>query len=255
VDRPDAVRSIHQAYADAGAEMLLTNTFGGTRIALARHGAEDRTVTLNRAGAALAREVAGPDRWVVGDIGPIGGFLEPLGEYQPEAVEAAFREQARALLEGGADGILIETMTALDEATLAVRAARDAGAPFVLASLAYDATRVGPRTMMGVSPEAAATALAGEVDGLGANCGAGLDIPGYADVLRRYRSVAPDAVLLCRPNAGSPRIEGGAVVYDLGPEDLAAQVDLLIGAGAGIVGGCCGTTPAHIAALKRTLAG
>ncbi len=256
VDRPDAVRAIHRAYADAGAEALLTNTFGGTRIALDRHGAGERTTRLNRAAAALAREVAGPDRWVVGDIGPFGGFLQPLGEYSPDAVEAAFREQAEALLEGGADGLLVETMTALDELVLAVRAGRAAGAPFVIASMAFDATKVGPRTMMGVSPEeAAAAALDAGADALGANCGSNLDLAGYADILRRYRAAALDAVLLCRPNAGTPRREGSAVVHDLGPEALAADAPGLVEVGAGIVGGCCGTTPAHIAALKRALAG
>lgn len=255
VDRPDAVRAIHQAYADAGAEALLTNTFGGTRIALARHGAGERAPELNRAAARLAREVAGSDRWVLGDIGPIGGFLEPLGEHEPEDVEAAFREQAEALLEGGADGLLIETMTALDELVLAIRAGRAAGAPFVIGSLAFDATKVGPRTMMGVSPEAAAAALDAGADALGANCGSSLDMAGYADIIARYRAAAPDAVLLCRPNAGTPRREGSAVVYDLGPEALAGDAHRLVDAGAGIVGGCCGTTPDHIAALKAALTG
>jgi 5-methyltetrahydrofolate--homocysteine methyltransferase len=251
VDRPDAIAAVHRAYAEAGAEALLTNTFGGSRIALDRHGAGERARELNRAGAALVRSVAGDARWVLGDMGPMGGFLEPLGEHQPDAVEAAFREQAEALLEGGADGILIETMTALEELRLAVRAARAVGASFVLASLAFDATRVGPRTMMGVSPEAAAAAALDEgADALGANCGTGLDLAGYADILRRFRAAAPGAVLLCRPNAGTPRLRGEAIVYDMTPGELARDVGLLTDAGAAIVGGCCGTTPAHIAALR-----
>jgi 5-methyltetrahydrofolate--homocysteine methyltransferase len=254
VDRPDAVAAVHQAYAEVGAEALLTNTFGGSRIALERHGAGERARALNRAGAALVRSLAGAGRWVLGDMGPMGGFLEPLGEHRREAVEAGFREQAEALLEGGADGILVETMTALDELRLAVRAARAAGAPFVLASLAFDATRVGPRTMMGVSPEAAAAAALDEgADALGANCGTGLDLAGYADILRRYQASAPGTVLLCRPNAGTPRLQGEAVVYDLSPGELARDVGLLTEAGAAIVGGCCGTTPAHIAALRAAL--
>lgn len=253
-DRPDAVAAIHRAYTDAGAEALLTNTFGGTRVALDRHGAGDRAAELSRAAAGLARSVAGEAGWVLGDIGPFGGFLEPLGEHAPADVEAAFREQAEALVAGGVDGILVETMTALDELVLAVRAAKAAGAPSVIASLAYDATAVGPRTMMGVAPEAAAeAALAAGADALGANCGTALGLDGYADVLRRYRSVATDPVLLCRPNAGTPRVVGGEVVYDLGPEEMAAQVGRLVDAGARVIGGCCGTTPAHIAAVRRTL--
>jgi 5-methyltetrahydrofolate--homocysteine methyltransferase len=149
--------------------------------------------------------------------------------------------------------VLVETMTALDELALAVTAARDAGAPFVIASLAFDATRVGPRTMMGVSPEAAAAAaLELGVDALGANCGA-LELEGYADVLRRFRSVAPGLPLLCRPNAGTPRLEHGTVTYHLTPERMAQDAALLVDAGAAIIGGCCGTTPAHIAALRTTL--
>lgn len=251
---PDRVRQIHQSYRDAGAEVLLTNSFGGSRQALDRHGCGAQTREINHAAAALAREVVGSDGWVLGDIGPFGGFLQPLGEQEPEPLERAFREQAEALLEGGADGILIETMSALDELTVAVRGARAAGAPFIIASLAFDATNVGARTMMGVSPEAAADeAVELGVDALGVNCGAGLGIDGYADILRRYRRVAPRSVLLCRPNAGTPRLVQDDVVYDLTPADLAARVDLLTDAGATLIGGCCGTKPAHIAALRAAL--
>jgi 5-methyltetrahydrofolate--homocysteine methyltransferase len=252
-DRPGVVAALHRAYGDAGAEVLLTNTFGGTRIALDRHGAGARVRQLNRAAATLARTAAGAGRWVLGDIGPFGGMLEPLGEFRAADVRSAFREQAEALLEGGVDGVLVETMTALDELVLAVTAARDAGAPFVIASLAFDVTRVGPRTMMGVSPEAAAAAaLDLGVDALGANCGA-LEVEGYADVLRRFRSVAPGLPLLCRPNAGTPRLEHGMVTYHLTPERMAQDAALLVDAGAAIIGGCCGTTPAHIAALRTAL--
>jgi 5-methyltetrahydrofolate--homocysteine methyltransferase len=255
VERPDIVSGIHRAYAEAGAEALLTNTFGGSPLALARHGLGHRARELNRAAAALARDAAGDERWVLGDVGPFGGFLAPLGEAEPSEVEAGFREQVEALREGGADGVLIETMTALDELTLAVRAARAAGAPFVIASIAFDATLVGPRTMMGVSPrDAAAAALELGVDALGANCGTGLDMNGYAELLRELAAAAPALPLLCRPNAGTPRLEGGRVLYDLAPDRMAAAVGLLVAAGARMIGGCCGTTPAHIAALRAALA-
>ena len=254
VERPDVVAGVHRAYADAGAEALLTNTFGGSPLALARHGHGDRAAELNRAAAALAREAAGPERWVLGDVGPFGGFLAPLGETSAAEAEAGFREQVEALLEGGVDGVLIETMTALDELALAVRAARAAGAPFVIASVAFDATRVGPRTMMGVSPaDAAHTARELGIDALGANCGAGLDLAGYAALLRELAAAAPALPLLCRPNAGTPRLEDGRIRYDLTPQGMAADVDALVAAGARMIGGCCGTTPAHIAALRTAL--
>jgi 5-methyltetrahydrofolate--homocysteine methyltransferase len=255
VERPDVVRGVHRAYADAGAEALLTNTFGGSPLALARHGQGQRAGELNRAAASLARDVAGEARWVLGDVGPFGGFLAPLGDASAEEVEAGFHAQVEALLEGGADGVLVETMTALDELTLAVRAARAAGAPFVIASVAFDATRVGPRTMMGVAPHnAAGTALELGVDALGANCGTGLDMTGYAEILQQLAAAAAGLPLLCRPNAGMPRLAGGRVLYDLAPERMADDVAVLVDAGARMIGGCCGTTPAHIAALRVALA-
>lgn len=253
-DRPDSVLAVHRAYVAAGADVLLTNTFGGSSVALARHGEEGRAGELARAAAELARAAAGPHRWVLGDIGPFGGFLAPLGEADPDAVEASFREQAAALLAGGADGVLVETMSALEEVALAVRAARAAGAPVVIVSLAFDATSVGPRTMMGVSPEAAAAAaLELGADAVGANCGSHLALDGYADVLRRLGAAAPGLPLLCRPNAGTPRLEHGDVIYPLTPERMASECALLVDAGARIIGGCCGTTPAHIAALRTAL--
>ncbi len=289
VEHPDRVEAIHRAYLAAGAEVILTNTFGGTRIALERHGLGGRAVELNRAGAEVARRAAsrpptldrGPptaDRgpptldprragmqpgrpsdagegpWVLGDIGPFGGFLAPLGEHEPADVEAAFREQADALLEGGADGILVETMTALDELGLAVRAAKAAGAPFVIGSVAYDATKVGIRTMTGATPEEAArAALDAGVDALGANCGTGLDPAAYAEVAERYRAEAGDVVVLVRPNAGTPRLRGTEVVYDATPADMAEGIRPLVEAGASIIGGCCGTDPGFIEAFARVI--
>lgn len=253
-EHPHRVESIHRAHLDAGAEVLLSNTFGGTRIALDRHGLGARARKLNRAGAAIARSVAGDDAWVLGDIGPFGGFLAPLGPHDPAHVETAFREQAEALLEGGVDGILVETMTALDELELALRAARDAGSPFVIGSVAFDATRVGFRTMMGATPaEAAGTALAAGADALGANCGTGLDMDSYAGIVRAYRETAADVVVLVKANAGTPRVDGGVVVYDTTPEDMAVGVSALVEAGASIVGGCCGTTPEFTAAIARAV--
>lgn len=279
VDHPDRVAAIHRAYLDAGARVLLTNTFGGTRQALERHGLGDRSAELNLAGARVALAVAsaavkvaapspprplasspprggrgGEGPWVLGDMGPCGGLLAPLGEHDPADVAAAFKEQAQALVAGGVDGVLVETMTALDELTLAVRAAKAAGAPFVIASVAFDLTKVGFRTMMGATPgEAASAALDAGADALGANCGTGLGMQDYAGIVRAYREAAGDVVVLARANAGTPRLEGGAVVYDATPASMAEGVPGLVAAGAGIIGGCCGTTPAYIEAFARSL--
>jgi 5-methyltetrahydrofolate--homocysteine methyltransferase len=261
---PERVLALHRRYVEAGAEILVTNSFNGSRLALARHGLEARTVELNRAAAALARRAAGAGAWVLGEIGPFGGFLAPLGEAAPETVRAAFLEQAGALLAGGADGIVIHTMYALEEVELAVAAARAAGAEVVIASMAFDGTPRGARTMMGTSPEQAAAALlrAG-ADGFGANCGREMEPAALVDVVRAYRAAAPAAVVQIRPNAGSPEVseagdvsglgEAGAT-YGLEPGAFGAVLATLAAAGATILGGCCGTTPEHIGALRARLA-
>lgn len=254
LQHPERILEIQRRYADAGARILLTNTFGANRYVLDRYDARDVVVSCNLAGAAIARQAAGDDAWVLGDIGPFGGFLEPLGEHPAEEVREAFTEQARALIEGRVDGIMIETMTALDEVALAIRAARDAGAPLVIASMAFDATRAGLRTMMGATPEQAAeTMLAAGADAIGANCGTGLEPADFAEIARRYRTVAPDAVVMVEPNAGRPELVGDVVVYRAGPESLAAALPRLLDAGVSIIGGCCGTTPEHIRALAEAL--
>jgi 5-methyltetrahydrofolate--homocysteine methyltransferase len=267
-EEPERVRAIHRAYLDAGAEVILTNTFGGSRLALARHGLASRTAALNRAGAelavreatvtasALSADEAGR-AWVLGDIGPFGGLLAPLGGTEPAEAEAVFEEQAAALLAGGVDGVLAETMTALDELRCAVRGAKRAGARIVVASVAFDATRVGFRTMMGETPDQALAAMEEEgADVFGANCGSGLDMAAYAEVAQRYRSLAPDGIVWIKANAGTPHlvlVGGHDVVYDGTPDGMAAGVGALVDAGASIIGGCCGTTPAHIHAFARVL--
>ena len=254
VEHPDRVKAIQKQYADAGSDCIITNTFGGSRFRLALHGHEGRAAELNRAAARLAREVMGEERYVLGDIGPFGGFLEPLGETTPEELEAAFEEQAAALAEGGADAIIIETMTALDEIECAVRAARRACRLPVIASLAYDRVQTGGyRTMMGVSPEQAAPLLEEMgVDIVGSNCGTGIDITDHARIVEAYRANCGLPVM-AQPNAGQPQLDGERVVYLETPELMAAGVRLLVDAGAVIVGGCCGTTQRHIALFRAEL--
>lgn len=258
LDHPDRVLAIQRAYAEAGSDCIITNTFGASRIMLERHGQADRTAAINEAGARITREAfAGRDGFVLGDIGPFGGLMEPYGEIAVSRVEQAFREQARALVAGGVDAIIIETQTALEELEIAIAAAREAGAPVVIGSLAYDkmADEEEVRTMMGVSPEMAAEFMAAHgVDVLALNCGTGVDVAMAADVVRRYRRVSALPVM-AQPNAGQPVLENFKVVYRETPEQMARDLPDLLGAGASIVGGCCGSNPAHIRRFRQFLDG
>jgi 5-methyltetrahydrofolate--homocysteine methyltransferase len=258
VDHPERVLAIQRAYVEAGSDCIITNTFGASRIMLERHGQADRVAAINEAGARIAREALGArGGFVLGDIGPFGGLLEPYGEIARSRVEQAFREQARALVAGGVDAIIIETQTALEELEIAMAAARDAGAPVVIGSLAYDkmADENEVRTMMGVSPEMAAEFMAARgADILALNCGTGVDVAMAADVVRRYKTVSGPPVM-AQPNAGQPVLEDFKVVYHETPEEMAAALPDLLAAGAAIVGGCCGSTPAHIRRFRDILDG
>jgi 5-methyltetrahydrofolate--homocysteine methyltransferase len=256
LDHPGRVLAIQRAYAEAGADCVLSNTFGASRIMLERHGEGARVAAINEAGARIAREAFGArDGFVLGDVGPFGGLMEPYGEVAPSRVEQAFREQAQALVRGGVDAIIIETQTALEELEIAIAAAKEAGAPAVIGSLAYDkmADEDEVRTMMGVSPEMAAEFMAARgVDVLALNCGTGVDMAMAADVVRRYRSVSGLPVM-AQPNAGQPVLEDFKVVYRETPEQMARDLPALLAAGVNIVGGCCGSTPAHIRRFREVL--
>jgi 5-methyltetrahydrofolate--homocysteine methyltransferase len=252
LEHPDRLQAIHEAYIAAGSEAIITNTFGASRWVLGRYGLDDQVDAVNRQAAVVARRAAGDGVAVLGDIGPCGGFLKPLGEIDSADLEAEFTRQARALVDGGVDGIVIETMSALDEVVIAIRAARAAGAPFVIASLAFDRVPNGSiRTMMGVSPEQAAKAAVAEgADVVGANCGTHMSTADFARVAAAFRTVT-DRPLMMQANAGSPELVDGRAVYRLAADDFAAGMLQVVAAGARIVGGCCGTTPAHIASLAR----
>lgn len=254
LSHPEQVLAIHRAYVDAGAQVILTNTFGTNHYVLSRYGLEDRAGEIARAAASHARAAAAGRAWVLADIGPCGGFLAPLGDVEPRHLEETWREVLGAMLEVGVDGVLVETMTALDELLLAVRVARDLGAPLVVASMSYDPLVGGGfKTMMGVAPEEAAkAAVAAGADLVGANCGR-LEPEDFADVALRL-SVAGGVPVMVQPNAGQPRLEGDAIVYPRGPADLAPVLASLTRQ-AVIVGGCCGTTPAHIRAFGEALSG
>jgi 5-methyltetrahydrofolate--homocysteine methyltransferase len=248
--RPDDVVAIHRRYVEAGSEVILTNTFGANRFVLARYDLDGRQADICRAGAALARRAAGRDTFVLGDVGPCGGFLEPLGDISEADLTASLETSIGALLEGGADGIIVETMTALDELRLAVRTARRLGAPVVIASVAYDRLKGGGhRTMMGLAPaEAARASEEAGADVLGANCGTNLAAADLLAITAEIRGVSALPVML-QPNAGQPRLEGDRIVYDMAP-DLMARELLALTAVAQVVGACCGSTPDHIAAFR-----
>jgi 5-methyltetrahydrofolate--homocysteine methyltransferase len=250
LDHPDRLHAIHAAYVAAGSQAIITNSFGANRWVLGRYGLADQVEPVNRQAAVVARHAAGGQAAVLGDIGPCGGFLKPLGDIDVVELEAEFGRQARALLDGGADGIIIETMSALEEVTAALRAARAAGAPFVIASLAFDRLPNGNiRTMMGLSPEQAARALAAEgADAVGANCGTHMAFGDFVRVVAAFRTAAKLPVVI-QANAGSPELVDGRAVYRLTADEFAEGMAAVVSAGARIVGGCCGTTPAHIAAL------
>lgn len=255
-DQPDDVRAIHTAYRAAGCDLLTTNSFGGSRFPLAHHGLEHRLAELNRAAAALAREAACDDAWVLGDIGPCGDFLEPVGDLAPDDVRAAFLAQATALLEGGADALLVETLSDPAEAVLGIEAARLArpGVP-VLATFAFRKTAPGLfRTMMGTTPgQAVAAVIAAGADVVGANCGTGLDLDDYATLARQLVAAAGATPVIVQPNAGLPRVAGDTTFYDATPAQMAAAAAELVRAGVRIVGGCCGTDPSHLAAMTAAV--
>lgn len=256
IDHRDRVLAIQRRYAESGSDCILTNTFGGSRIMLRRHGHAADAAAINQAAVGIAREAfAGREGWVIGDIGPFGGLMEPYGEIPESDVREAFDEQAAALVAAGADAIIIETQTSLEELQLGIEAAKKAGAPCVIGSMAYDVTRDGTnfRTMMGVDPERAAAFMAEHgVDIVALNCGTGMDMVRALHAVERYRAVT-GLPLMVQPNAGQPKLVNMKVVYDETPAQMVAGVVPLIDAGARIIGACCGSTPDHIRAFRKAI--
>ena len=252
--RPDVVRGMAREYFAAGADMALTNSFGGSRFMLGKYGFEARAEEFNRLAAEHARSQAPPGGFVVGSVGPTGEFLEPLGELSESEMLDAFDEQITALVSGGVDAVVVETMTALEEARLAVQAARRHPALTVMATMTFDKGPRGFFTMMGVTPERAARELqdAG-AHIVGANCGNGIEV--MLELARELRGAA-DGALLVHSNAGIPAVRRGEIVYPESPDYMAARFKTLVDElGVNIVGGCCGTHPGHIRALASALRG
>lgn len=255
IDAPETIKTVHKKYLDAGVDGVITNTFGSNGYILKRHGHAEKVHEINLSAARLARSAAGEDKYVLGDIGPCGDFLNPLGMVKEDQLQEAFAEQANALLEGGVDGFIIETMTAVEEVKVAVKAVQSVCDLPILASLAYDPAQNDARTMMGVSPEQAVAQLAPlGVAALGFNCGT-LDMPGYVELAKTCAKAleGTNILLMAEPNAGRPELEGSTAVYKLTPADFADAMDEIHKAGAAVLGGCCGTTADHIAAAVEKI--
>lgn len=253
VDEPDKIRAMHRGFVEAGSDIILTNTFGANRHRLKLHNAQDRVKELNAAAVRLAREVAdeaGREILIGGSIGPTGELFQPLGALSYEDAVEAFREQIGGLLEGGADIIWVETMSAVEEMKAAAEAARDAGLPLVVTA-SFD---TAGKTMMGLSPKGMA-ALKSEFActpvAIGSNCGVGA-----SDLLAAILEITtadPEVIVVAKANCGIPQIRGDEVVYTGTPDLMADYARLAVDAGARIIGGCCGTSAGHLAAMRQAI--
>ncbi len=258
IEQPDIISDIHRSYFEAGSDAVIANTFGANKYALGHHGFAEETIKINKAGVQIARDAAGENKYVLGDIGPSGDFLEPVGTLKAQDLKDAYVRQANALMDGGVDGFIIETMTALEEIAVAIEAVKFVGGDLpVFASMSFDKAGDDFKTMMGVDVEAAVAKIVSlGVDAVGFNCGT-LSLDGYIELAEEYvsavQSLYADVIIYAEPNAGRPELVEDQAVYKVSPEDFAQTVEKIHAAGVNIVGGCCGTSPAHIRATAEKL--
>jgi len=252
VESRDDVLDIAKGYIDAGSDMIETNSFGGTCFKLEHYGLAGRAAELNEAAAAISREAAGPHKYVIASMGPTGKMLL-MEDVTEEELYNSFKEQALALEKGGADAACIETMSAIDEAGIAVKAVKENTDLEVICTFTFEKTANNDyHTMMGVSPtDMAKVIIEAGADILGTNCGNGMER--MVEIVSEIRKAAPDIPILVHANAGLPRNVDGVDVFPDTPEDMAEMTAELVAAGANIIGGCCGTTPEHIKAIKEAV--
>ena len=258
IEQPDIISDIHRSYFEAGSDAVIANTFGANKYALERHGFSEEVIKINKAGVQIARRAAGEDKYVLGDIGPSGDFLEPLGSLKAQDLKDAYVRQANALLDGGVDGFIIETMTAIEEIAVAIEAVKSISGDLpVFASMSFDQAGDDFKTIMGVDVEAAVEKIVSlGIDAVGFNCGT-LSLDGYIKLAEKFvsavRALSADVIIYGEPNAGRPELVGDQAVYKVSPEDFATGIKKIYAAGINIVGGCCGTSPAHIRATVEKL--
>ena len=258
IEAPDIIQAIHADYIRAGSDAVITNSFGASQIGLAKYGLAEQCQDINRAAAANARAAAGDDNYVLGDIGPCGELLEPLGTLTVDRLQDAFAVSAQGLLAGGVDGFIVETMTALEEISVAIQAIRSVAPDKpILASMSFDTSPAGPRTMMGVDVHTAVTGLVGQaVDAVGFNCGTA-NLTEYVELaqglVEAVKSTGQGCLVFAEPNAGKPELIDGRAEYRVAGEEFAQAVEQMHQLGIHIFGGCCGTGPEHIRAVASCL--
>ena len=252
ITHPDAVLAIHQQYVECGVDLLITNTLTMNRVNIESHNVGLDVRDVNLAGTKLAKAAAREGQYVLGDMSSTGKMLKPHGDLSEDDAYAAFKEQAATLAEGGVDGFIIETMFDLQEALCALRACKEVTDLPVITSIAFNSVKNGGRTIMGDSSRDCAQALteAGAC-AVGTNCGS-LDPFQMAEIVSKMREATP-LPILAQPNAGKPRLVENRTVFDMSPSDFAAGIYQCLEAGARLLGGCCGTSPAHIRAMVELL--